>query len=154
METIDTLLLFIHIAFGAVFAVTVTLMQTTVGPAMSRIPAGDEKAQAVGILQSRAHRAMDIVIIVMTITALYLIVARWEIIGASVWLMIKITFGVITLAIANLLHFYWRGKKKKLKSARRQDEFTALSRKTLMFEKVVLMGAPITFLMGVAFNHL
>ena len=153
MEIFNALILFIHIAFGAVLAVTVMLMQTTVGPAMAKIPAGDEKTEAVAILQSRAHKAMDIVIIVMTITALYLIVARWEMIGASVWLMVKITFGIITLTVANLLHFYWKGKKKRLKQEGRTEEFTALSAKTMMFEKIVLVGAPITFLMGIAFNH-
>ena len=154
METIDTLLLFLHIVFGAVMAVTVTLMQTTVGPAMAKIPAGDEKLLAVGILQRRAHRAMDIAIIVMTITAFYLAVTRWEMIGASVWLTVKVTFGIITLIVANLLHFYWKGKKKRLKATGRTEEFKALAAKTLMFEKVVLIGAPIAFLMGVIFNHL
>lgn len=154
METIDSFILFLHIVVGAIFAITVMVVQLVVGPAMSRIPAGDDKQKAAAVIQNRARRAMDVAIILQSLTATYLLITRWDMIGASVYLHIKVSLGIITLVIANLLHFYWRGKKLRLKAEEKMDEFKALAARTLTFEKVILVTAPATFLMGVAFNHL
>jgi len=154
MESVDSFIVFLHIVVGAIFAITVTVVQLVVGPAMARIPAGDDKLKAAAVIQGRARPAMDIAIILQTLTAIYLLVTRWDMIGASVYLHIKISLGIIALVIANLLHFYWRGKKVRLKAEGRIEEFKALAGRALLFEKVVLVTAPATFLMGVAFNHL
>jgi len=151
---LDSLALIIHIAVGAVFGVTIVLMQTTVGPAMARIPAGGPKSQAAAIIQGRARLAMDIAIIIQTATAVYLAVTRWGMIGQSPLLMTKVTFGIMALAAANLLHFYWRGKKARLKAAGRTEEFEALSSFTLKMEKIPLVTAPVTLILGIAWGHL
>jgi hypothetical protein len=154
MENVDSFILFVHIVVGAIFAITVTVVQTVVGPAMSKIPAGDDKLKAVAIIQSRARPAMDIAIILQTLTAIYLLITRWDMIGDSVYMHIKVSLGIIALVIANLLHFYWRGKKMRLKAEEKTDQFNKLAARMLQFEKVILFTAPIVFLMGVAFNHL
>ncbi|VAX21921.1 hypothetical protein MNBD_NITROSPINAE03-48 [hydrothermal vent metagenome] len=154
MENIDSFMVFLHVVVGAIFAITVTVVQLVVGPAMARIPAGEGKLRAVAVIQGRAARAMDIAIILQSLTAIYLLITRWEMISASSYLHVKISLGIIALVTANLLHFYWRGKKQRLKAEGKMDEFKALAGRTLFFEKVVLVTAPATFLMGVAFNHL
>ncbi|HEB71518.1 MAG TPA: hypothetical protein ENI77_02740 [Nitrospirae bacterium] len=154
MEGIDSFILFLHVIAGAIFAITVTVVQLVVGPAMKQIPAGAEKLKAVAILQGRVQPAMDTAIILQSLTAIYLLITRWEMISASAYLHVKISMGIIALVTANLLHFYWRGKKVRLKAEGKMDQFKALAGRTLLFEKVVLVTAPATFLMGVAFNHL
>jgi len=154
MENIDSFILFLHVVVGAIFAITVTVVQLVVGPAMKQIPAGAEKLKAVAILQGRVQPAMDTAIILQSLTAIYLLITRWEVISASAYLHVKISLGIIALVTANLLHFYWRGKKVRLKAEGKMDQFKALAGRTLLFEKVVLVTAPATFLMGVAFNHL
>ncbi|VAX20608.1 hypothetical protein MNBD_NITROSPINAE04-2543 [hydrothermal vent metagenome] len=154
MENIDGFIVFLHVVVGAIFAITVTVVQLVVAPAMKQIPAGEGKLKAVAVIQGRAARAMDIAIILQSLTAVYLLITRWEMISASAYLHVKISLGIIALVTANLLHFYWRGKKARLKAEGKMDEFKALAGRTLFFEKVVLVTAPATFLMGVAFNHL
>lgn len=154
MENIDSFILFLHVVVGAIFAITVTVVQLVVGPAMSKIPAGADKLKAVAVIQGRARPAMDIAIILQTLTATYLLITRWDMIGGSVYLHIKVSLGIIALVMANLLHFYWRGKKVRLKAEGKIEQFKALAARTLSFEKVVLVTAPAAFLMGVAFNHL
>ncbi|MDH5637252.1 MAG: hypothetical protein OEZ04_02040 [Nitrospinota bacterium] len=151
--SLDSLVTTIHVLGGATFAVTATLMQTVVGPAMARIPAGAPKAEAAGVIQSRARLAMDIIIVIQSVTAVYLLFTRWEMISASGWLMAKITFGAVALTMALLLHFYWRGKKARLKAAGETVRFEALSSWTLKMEKVVLVAAPAAFIMGVILGH-
>ncbi len=154
MESVDSFIVLIHVIVGAVFAIGVAFMQTITGPAMSRIPAGEDKMKAAAIIQGRAQPAMDTAIIVQSLTAIYLLVTRWDMIGASVFFLVKISFGIIALVTANLLHFHWRGKKRRLKAAGKTDEFKNLSARTLKFEKLVLVTAPLAFILGVVFNHL
>lgn len=153
METLDNVVLFLHIVFGAAFATAVLLMQLVVGPAMSKLSPGEEKQNASKVIQKRAQRAIDVVIVVMTVTAIYLAITRWDIIVGEHLLHIKITFGITALIVANLLHFYFRGKKNRLKAAGKEEAFLALSRKTLFLEKFVLISVPAAFLLGVTFNH-
>ncbi|MDH5508789.1 MAG: hypothetical protein OEZ32_00350 [Nitrospinota bacterium] len=152
--SLDSLVTTLHILGGAAFAVTVALMQTVLGPAMARIPAGERKTEAVAIIQGRARLAMDIVIVIQSLTAAYLLLTRWEMISASLWLMTKISIGTVALATALLLHFYWRGKKARLKAAGEAQRFEALSSWTLKMEGVVLAAAPTAFIMGVILGHL
>ncbi len=153
METLDSFILVTHIIFGAAFVFTMAAIQIVTGPALSKISPGQEKQKAARIVQTRAAPAMDFAIIVMDMTAAYLLYSRWDEIGAALWLHIKTTFGFTALLIANLLHFYWRSKKKRLKAEGADEAFSKLSRRTLLLEKVVLTCAAITFLMGVTYNH-
>lgn len=153
-EAMDSVIVYIHVICGAAFAVTMAVQQLVVGPAMSVIPAGDEKRKAAGIVQARARTAMDAAIIIQTVTSIILLITRWDMIAASHLMHIKIFLGVIALIFANLLHFYWRGKKRRLKERGETDRFSALNRRTLIIEKAVLAAALLAFLMGAAFNHL
>ena len=154
MESLDSFILFLHIVVGAFFVVNVVTILTVIGPAMSKIPAGEDKLKAGKIVQGRAQPAMDTAIIIQTLTVIYLAFTRWDVIIASEWMMVKVTFGVIALTLANLLHFYWRGQKRKLKADGKMEQFTALNSRTLFLEKIVLVTAATAFLLGVAFNHL
>jgi len=150
---LDEVVVFIHVICGAAFVVTMAMMQLVVGPAMSRLPASEDKLKVVAVIQGRAQPAMDIVIIILIVTAAYLVTSKWALVAANHWLHIKLSFGAFALTLAALLHFYWRGKKKRLKTEGLTEQFQALSKRTMTLEKVVLVTAWITFLMGVAFNH-
>ena len=150
----DHLLFTIHALAGAAFGVMVLAMQLVVNPAMAKIPAGEPKNLAAAVIGSRARVAVDILIVLQTLTAMYLLHARWAMIAASPWLMAKVTAGATALALANLLHFYWRGKKLRLKAAGKTEEFNALSAFTMKMEKIVLMTVPAAWIMGVLWSHL
>lgn len=154
MDMMDSVIVFIHVICGAAFAVTMTVQQLVVGPAMSVIPAGPEKRKAAGIVQGRARTAMDVAIIIQVVTSVILFMTRWDMIAASHLLHMKMFLGVIALTFASLLHFYWRGKKRRLKERGETEKFSALGRRTLIIEKFVLAAALLTFLLGVGFNHL
>ena len=154
MISADSAIFTIHVLAGAAFGVTVPLMQLVVNPAMAKIPAGEPKALAAAVIQSRARVAVDIIILIQILTALYLLAARWSMIGQSPWLMAKITLGATALVIAGLLHFYWRGKKTRLKAQGKDEEFSALSAWTMKMEKIVLVTVPATWIMGVIWSHL
>ncbi len=149
----DGFIVSLHVIVGITFAVTVLLMQAVVGPAMSRLQAGDAKQKAVSIIQGRAQPAMDSAIIIQSITSIYLIHSRWEMIGASMLLSVKVVIGVAVLILASLLHFYWRGKKRRLKARGETGKFQALSSRTLFLEKFVPAGAWLAVVMGVVVNH-
>lgn len=152
--TLDSIITVVHILGGAAFAVTIILMQTVVSPAMAKIPAGQPKAMAAEIIQGRARLAMDIVILLQSATALYLLATKWNMIWASFWLGAKVAAGATALFTASLLHFYWRGKKARLKQAGETGKFEALSAFTLKMEKVALVLAPTAFVMGIIWGHL
>ncbi len=150
----DSLIVYIHIVCGMLFGVTLIIMQLVTGPAMGKIKPGEDKEQAVAIIQGRAHITMDIVIVIQSITVIYLLITRWDMIGANLTLHIKSTLGITALVLANLLHFYWRGKKRRLKAEGAMEQFQALSRRTMNIERVVLVCAALTILLAVGFNHL
>ncbi len=143
----------VHMLCGAAFAVTLVIMQLGVGPAMGKILPSPGKEHAVKIIHGRIRLSTDIIIILMIATATYLLMVKQEIIFWSIWLQVKITLGGLAIIIGALLHFYWRGKKRKLKKAGKDDEHKALTKRTLMYEKVVLVLANFAWIMAVFYNH-
>jgi len=139
---------------GTILVMTLVLMQLVVAPAMSKISNGEEKQLAAGVIQGRWHPVVDAAIIVQSLTAVYLMVTRWELIGQEHILHVKVTFGITALVMANLLHFYYRGKKRRLKTAGEMERLAVLSKRTATMEKVTLVTAAVTWLLAVTFNHL
>ena len=151
--SVDHIIFITHALAGAAFGVMVLVMQTVINPAMAKIPAGEPKNQAGAIVVGRARLAVDILIVGQTITAFYLLATRWSLIGGHPWLMAKVALGGTALALANLLHFYWRGKKMRLKAAGKTEEFAALAAFTMRLEKIVLIAVPGAWIMGVIWSH-
>ncbi len=149
----DNLIVVTHIVCGAVLFMTAIIMQLVTGPALSRTDDGEGKRSAQEYIQKRWMPFVDGVIILLTLTALYLIATRMEMIGASLLLTVKVTLGATVLTLANLMHFYWRNKKRSLKESGDDDAFKNLSKQTAIYEKMILTLAPLTFLLGVIFNH-
>jgi len=150
----ENYVVFVHAILGAAFVMTMTVMQGVVGPAMKRMANCPDKALGAAVIQARAQKAMDIVIALMIVTVLYMLHAKWELIRPNPLLHTKISFGLTALTLAALLHFYWRGKKRRLKEAGETARFESLSRMTLALEKVVLACAWVAFLLAIGFNHL
>lgn len=148
------IVLLLHILGGTIFVMTLIIMQIVVAPAMGKVPAGEGKAAAQGVIQKRWVPVIDTVIIIQSVTAPIILIERWDMIAASPLLHVKITFGVIALVLANLLHFYWRGKKQKLKREGKTEEFKKLNRLTMFLEKATLVCAAAAFVLAVSFNHL
>jgi hypothetical protein len=128
-------------------------MQTVFAPALSNIAAGEAKNNAMNVIKTRLHTAIDIVIILQIITAMYLLHARSQMIAHNPLLMAKAGFGIVALGTAGYLHFYLRGKKIRTKQAGDMPLFSSLSARSLWLEKVVLLCAPIAYLIAVYFNH-
>ncbi len=154
MDGFYGIVLLIHVLTGAIFVMTLVIMQIVVGPAMGKVPASEGKTAAQGVIQKRWVPVIDAAIIIQSVTALIILIERWDMIAASPLLHVKITFGIIALVLANLLHFYWRGKKQKLKREGKTEEFKKLNQLTMFLEKAALVFAVATFVLAVSFNHL
>jgi len=87
------------------------------------------------------------------VTALFFMVTRWEWIAASTILHVKVTTGIIALSFANVLHFYFRGKKRRLKAAGETEKLSRTNKLTQVMEKVVLVTGAATFLLALFLNH-
>jgi len=153
METIDSLILVAHIVCGAALFMTTIIMQLVMTNVMKRVPMSDGKMAAQNFIKTRWKPVVNGVIIVMTLSAFYLLSTRWYMISVTPLLHAKIFFGGLTLLLANLLHFYWPGKKRRLEKRGETAAVIRLSARTAIYEKVVLVGAATTFLLGVIFNH-
>ena len=153
MEHLPKIVVFAHIIAANMFVMTLVIMQLVVNPAMAKIPAGPGKEAAVAFIQGRWHPVVDAAIITLDITGLFLLVTRLWIIGASPILHIKTSFGAVALICANLLHFYFRSHKRKLKAEGRMDRLARITRITSYMEKTALVTGVLAFLFGATFNH-
>ena len=153
MENLMGTMVFLHVLFGVVLAMTLIIMQLVINPALANIPAGADKQNFAAVVQKRWHPVVDIAIIVLTLTALFFLHARWAEIIASSILPIKAITGIIALSCANLLHFYYRGKKRKLKAAGETEKLAKATALTTKLEKVALIFGATTFLLALFYNH-
>jgi hypothetical protein len=153
MESIYGLVVFIHVICASALTLTLIIMQLVIGPALEQLPDGEQKQAVTSVIQGRWHPVVDVVILLLTLTALYLLVAQWRLIGTTPILHIKVTFGIITLVCVNGLHFYFRGFKRKLKAEGKIERLKDITRLTRLMEKTALIFGPLTFLVGVLFNH-
>jgi len=153
MESIYGLIVFIHIICASILTLTLIIMQLVIAPALEQLPAGEQKQAVVSVIQGRWHPVVDVVILLLTLTGLYLLVVQWRLIGTTPILHIKVTFGIITLVCVNALHFYFRGFKRKLKAEGKFERLKEITRLTRLLEKTALIFGPLTFLLGVFFNH-
>ncbi|GMT42789.1 MAG: hypothetical protein IEMM0002_1200 [bacterium] len=150
---LSDLAVFAHVICGTVLVMTVVMMQLVVGPSMAGITDARQKKSTVAGIQKRWHPVVDAAIIIQTITGLFFIITRWHVIGTTTILHFKVTFGLIALFCANLLHFYYRGLKRRLAAKGQTDRLARVNRLTGYMEKIVLVTAGITFLLGVTYNH-
>lgn len=150
---LNDIAVFAHIIAGTILVMTLVIMQLVIGPAMAKLPNGAEKKSVMAIIQGRWHPVVDAVIIVQSVTALYFLATRWQIIGTTPILHFKVTFGIIALACANILHFYYRGLKRKLSATGQKERLKSTNQLTRYMEKVVLVTGGSAFLLGVIFNH-
>ncbi|MFQ5433115.1 MAG: hypothetical protein ACE5EN_11505 [Nitrospinota bacterium] len=151
--TVYALAVFAHVICGAILAMTLVIMQLVVSPAAARMTNAEDKKLIGMAIQTRWHPVVDAAIIIQTVTALFFMVTRWEWIGSSTILHVKVTTGIITLSFANALHFYYRGKKRRLKAAGEVEKLSKTNKRTQVMEKVVLVMGVTTYLLALLLNH-
>lgn len=149
----DSLVVVIHIIAGAFLAIIAPTMQLAIGPGLKKMPPSPGKEAGVAFLKKRVQTTQDVVIVVMLLTVGHLLHSRWEMIGGNHLLETKILFGGAALVVAAFLHFYYRGKKERVKASGDADGFARMNALSAKLEKVVLIGAPTAFLLGVWFGH-
>ncbi|MES0489470.1 MAG: hypothetical protein ABUK01_05715 [Leptospirales bacterium] len=157
MDFLYNIVVIVHVVFGAVLFMFSGIMQLVVGPAMSHFQMSPEKKSAQQVLQKRAQRSMHVAIVVMSLTALYLLHSRWGMIQSSNLLIVKVIFGAFALIMANILHFGVRFKRMKLQKSENPEDKLKLDRlkkKIWAIEKIILYSAATAFILGVVFNHL
>ena len=144
---------FAHIIGGTILVMTLVIMQLVVGPAASNIVDVENKKSVMAAIQRRWHPVVDVAIVVQSVTALYFMVTQWEWVASSTILHVKATTGIITLSIASALHFYFRGKKQRLKAAGEKEKLSRANKLTQVMEKVALVFGAATFLLALFLNH-
>lgn len=149
----DSLFVVAHLVAGAILAVIAPVMQLAVGPGLKKIPGSPEKEVGVAHLKKRVQRTQDLVIVVMLVTVAYLLHSRWEMIAGNHLLETKILFGGAALLVASFMHFFYRAKKERVKASGDMERFKKMNALSQKLEKVVLVGAPTAFLLGVWFGH-
>ncbi len=149
----DSLVVVVHVIAGAFLAVTAPTMQLAIGPGLKRIPPSPEKEAGVGFFKKRIQTTQDVVIAVMLLTVGYMIHSRWQMIAGNHLLETKILFGGSALLVASFLHFYYRAKKERVKAAGDNEGLARMNALSAKLEKVVLIGAPTAFVLGVWFGH-
>lgn len=153
LERFYGLIVSVHIASATVFTMTLVIMQSSVGPALARIPASPEKEKAVAFMHGRWHPVVDGAIILLGFTGILLMGLRLWVIGKDPVLHLKTSFGAVALICAGLLHFYYRGKKRRLKAAQDTEKLQKVNRLTNILEKVALVCALIAWASGLGWNH-
>jgi hypothetical protein len=149
----DSIIVSLHVIVGAVLFMFSGIMQLVVGPAVKLLPESEHKAVALKQLQGRAQPAMGIAIVLQILTAGHLVHSRWDTIVNVPWMSVKAAFGTLALTLAAILHFYIRYRKKSLAKNGRKEDAAKLSKTAFIMEKIVLISAVTTFIMGVLFNH-
>ena len=151
--SIYSVAVFAHIIGGTILVMSLVIMQLVVGPAASKITDVESKKNVMAAIQGRWHPVVDVAIVVQSVTAIFFMVTQWEWIAGSTILHVKVTTGIITLSIANALHFYFRGKKQRLKAAGDMDKLLRANKLTQVMEKIALVAGAITFLLALFLNH-
>jgi len=154
MSVLEPVILYFHIIAGFALLAFTSIMQLIVGPAMSKLPASEAKSSALNVLKKRRQPIVDTAIIIQTVTGLYFLHARLDVILNSPILLVKVFFGIVALTIANLLHFYFRRKKAKLLERGETARLANLQSILSKLEKVVLISVAITVFLAVYYNHM
>ena len=151
--TVYAIAVFAHVIGGTILVMTLVIMQLVVSPAVVRMTNAEDKKLIGTAIQTRWHPVVDAAIIVQSVTALFFMVTRWEWIAASLILHVKVTTGIITLSLAGALHFYFRGKKRRLQAAGETEKLARANKLTRVMEKVVLVTGAATFLLALFLTH-
>jgi len=154
MENLYGIVVVIHLMAASTLVMTLVIMQLVVSVALSKITNQEDKQNAMAVIQTRWHPVVDIAIILLTLTGPYLLMINWSLIGTDLYLHVKVAFGLATLIIANLLHFYFRGKKRRLKANGEMERLQKMSKLTGRLERIALYVGVVAFLMGITYNHL
>lgn len=145
----------IHIIAASAFVMTLIIMQLVVSNVMKRIPDSQGKQEGVNFIQKRWIPIVEIIIVIVGISALGIAIINYEMILNNKLFIIKIIFGIIALSSAYINHFYLKyAKKRLLLSGENKPKLIKITKIMPILNKVALIGASITALFGWYLNHI
>ncbi|MFW2331539.1 MAG: hypothetical protein ACN4E2_04510 [Nitrospinota bacterium] len=151
--SIDTLVILVHIFFGTAFLFTMIVTQLVIKDIMGLFPESEKKESAKKIMGRRIRGSMDATIIIMTITALYFLHSRLDLLFASNILFVKALVGGSALLIALFLHFVLRPIKVRAIASGNKNRMMVLNKLAPRLERTAMFFAFITVLLAIYFNH-
>ncbi len=147
-------IVFAHAVSAAAFVMTMIIMQLVVANVMKRIPDSPGKKDGISFIQKRWHPVVDIIIIVLGLTAIGIALLNFDMIISSTIFLTKIIIGLVALGAAYCNHFYFRYVKRELAaSGRNPDRLKKIGRLMPVLDKVALIGGVVTALIGWYINH-
>lgn len=133
---------------------TLIIMQLVVANMMKRIPNSEGKQNASLFLQFNWIPIVDIIIIIVGITAGFIAYINWNVIIHTPILIVKITFALIALSAAYSSHFIFRYLKKSLlKSNSNPNLLKKVNYIVPILNKVALICGVIAAVLGWVRNH-
>ena len=145
----------IHVITASAFVMTMIIMQLVVTNMMKRISNGDEKQAASTFVQTRWIPIVDVIIVIVGVTAVFIAIINWDMIIHRTLLIIKIIFAILALLAAYSNHFIFRYLKKSLSSTNNnQGLLKKINFIMPILNKVALICGVIAALIGWIFNHL
>ncbi len=154
-SSLSSLPILLHIVASSLFTMNVLIMQIVVARILQRIPAGDLRRKINSHLDVTWRRWMGVIILVLALTAFFLLYTRWEMIWNSPYYFWKALTGTFTITLALSNHFVFRYWKKKRMLAAGEDERVkkGYQRTSRWIEKATLAGALLTYVMAILFHH-
>jgi len=144
----------LHIIAGAFFAMNMIIMQNVTTRIMQMIPPGSLKKDVDNFLEKGWRRVMTVFIILMIITALYMIHANLTMILTHKLYILKAITGSIAIIAVASNHFYFRfAKKKKAKNASEEKRIDTLKKISGILEKTAMYFAVFTALLAIFIKH-
>ncbi|MDH4129027.1 MAG: hypothetical protein OEV44_09755 [Spirochaetota bacterium] len=145
----------VHIITASAFVMTMIIMQLVVTNMMKRIPSSDGKQAASTFVQTRWIPIVDIIIVLVGVTAVFIAIINWEMIIHSTMLIVKIIFGVLALSAAYSNHFIFRYLKKYLSRTNNNPGLlNKINYLMPILNKVALICGAIAVILGFIRNHI
>lgn len=152
--SIYSTIVFLHILAGVFFASNLIVMQIVVTGIMKGLPPGEIKKKADSFLEKNWRPVMSAIILLIWFTAAILLHFNWQMILISAVYQFKTATGLLTLVVVSINHFFLRHWKRKLnKSEPDQPRTIAIKKISYYLEKIALVGASATVILGVFGRH-
>lgn len=140
---------FIHVISASAFVMNMIIMQLVFSNAMKRFPDSEDKKKATAFIHKKWHPIVDIIIILVGLSAALMAISAWERIASNHILLTKLATGSIALLSAYISHFIL----KPIRDKRSGNERKKIARIMQILSKAALIFGTLTALLGWFFNH-
>lgn len=130
------------------------IMQNVTTKIMQMIPPGPLKKEVDEFLERGWRRVMTVFIILMIVTALYMIHAHLAMILSHKLYIVKAITGSVAIIAVALNHFYFRfAKKKNAANESEKRKINILKKVSSTLEKTAMYFAVFTAILAVVIKH-